>query len=912
MELSQAIEFGVSKMLIDKLRTRNMSQFTLAQAAALREGVCLDISLLVAAPTSSGKTLIAELAAVESARKGHRTVYLVSHRALAEEKFRLFSREYAQPNAKWFEVSIATGDHVEGAWETGILVATYEKYLAMLCGGGYLNLAGIVVVADEIQILCDAHRGPEIELLCTLLRKQRPRQIVALSATVSNPDDLATWLGCSVVQTRTRDVPLQQEVWYRGQSIQCLAGMTEIFEGRRKGPLPKDTLDVVEHLLHLRLGPVLVFAMTRRRALELAEHFASRRQNTPDGLGYADQLELFSDPSTLVRTLSTVAQKKVAFHTADLSFAERALVEQGLTNKLFDVVFATPTLAAGVNFPFQTVLFDAFHRSWEREIPWVSLAEYQNMAGRAGRLGLHEKGYAILLPESEVFLDRARTLISAHVEPIHSRFSTCNFTKLSLMLIASKVVKQRDELLEFFRETLWWYQARDKNPKTLEGVPTRAEKALEYLERSSLVATNAEKLFASRLGVATAATGLLPTTVMDLLVLFRTRQSAFGSSEEDWIPGTLHAACASSEFGDTGQRNLPFARYEQPERNALFWLRAAKLFRHPDTVDQMDRVTNAAYGLQEWVKGTAERSLRNMVPPISYGYMQQLATDVASVLNGLASVMRVPDADCPSILPNALDTLAERLKFGVPSDVLDLLKAGRKYLVPGFGRHRAMVLREAGLSLPNDVLKADQRALGKLLENETRAAALSDALVKYFDAPLATLKIVHVNKAKDVDLDPVLVERSYDAVGLDYEVSAEALLAHVMEWKVTRIDKGKRQAYPDFMIEFGGKTILVECKTKQKNTATLSKDEAFAVLSKSIDFKKDHCLTIGKPDFDDTSRSKADGSSEVTLMRHHDLVDAILRYRAGKLNGEQLFTWLMTPGYARIEQLIALTIIPGN
>lgn len=912
MELSQAIEFGVSRMLIDKLRTRGISQFTAAQAAALKEGVCLDISLLVVAPTSSGKTLIAELVAVESARKGHRTVYLVSHRALAEEKFRLLSREYAQPGGQWFEVSIATGDHVEGAWNTGILVATYEKYLAMLCSGGYLNPAGIVVIADEIQILCDDHRGPEIELLCTLLRKKRPRQIVALSATVSNPGDLATWLSCSVVQTHTRDVPLQQEVWYRGESIQCLAGTTEVFEGRRKGTLPRNTLDVVEHLLHLRLGPLLVFAMTRRRAIGLAEDFAARRQNTPDGLGYADQLELFSDPSTLVRTLTKVAQKKVAFHTADLSFSERALVEEGLTKKLFDVVFATPTLAAGVNFPFQTVLFDAFHRPWAKDDPWISLAEYQNMAGRAGRLGLHEKGYAIVLPESEVFFDRARTLISAHVEPIHSRFSTCNFTKLSLMLIASKVVRGRDELLEFFRETLWWYQAQDKNPRTLEGIPKRAEKALEYLERSGLVARSAEKLFATRLGVATAATGLLPTTVMELLILLKTNQNAFTSDGEAWISGTLHAACASSEFGEMGQRILPFSRHDQPEPNALYWLRAAKLFRHADTVDEMDKVTNAAYGLWEWVKGTAERSLRNMVPPISYGYMQQLATDVATVLDGLAAVMRVPDADCPPILPNALNTLAERLRFGVPSDVLDLLKAARRYLVPGFGRHRAMALHQAGLSSPNDVLKCDRKRLGQLLENETRAAALTDALVKYFDAPLEILKVVHVAKAKDVNLDPALVQRSYEAVGQDYEVTIEALLAYVREWKVTRTDKGKRQAFPDFMIECGARAIVVECKTKQKNTATLSKEEAFAVLTKATDFKKDHCLTIGKPDFDDMSRSKADGSSEVTLMRHHDLVEGILRYSAGKVSGEQLFAWLMTPGYARLAQLDALAISPGN
>jgi len=908
MVISEALSLGVSRMVVEKLQARGLERFTAAQAAALNAGLCAGASLLVVAPTSSGKTTVAELAAAEGARQGHRTVYLVSHRALAEEKYRLFAREYAAFGAKWFDVSIATGDHVEGEWATGILISTYEKYLSMLCSVGNLDLPGTVVVADEIQILADETRGPEIELLCTLLRRGAPRQIVALSATISNPQVIGGWLGCRVVETTVRDVPLQQEVWFQGGSITCLAGGHEPFEGRRKGPLPLDTLSAVEYLLRARQGPILVFTMTKPRALDLAQQLASRRQRTAEGLRYVDQLDLFSEPSTLVRALSETAQRKIAFHTADLSYAERELIERALHERLFDVVFSTPTLAAGVNFPFQTVLFDSFYRRWMGDNPWLSLAEYQNMAGRAGRLGLHDRGFAILLADSEVYFDRARTMITAHVEPLESHFLSCSIRKVILAIIASRVIRQRSELLQFLRDTLWWHQTADRNQKRLESVPSLVDDALTYLQGVRFITSKGERVLATRLGVAAAATGLLPSTVVELMEVLRTYRAAFSQGIEAWIPGTLHLACASPEFAEHGQRHLPYSRREQPEGNAIFWLRARSLFIDPDTVEAMDRVANATYGLSEWIAGTPERTLRNMLPPITYGGMQQLATDVALIVEGISRVMRIPDANCPVALANALSALAEQLRYGVPSDVIDVLKAAAAYEVPGFGRMRAMALRDAKLSAPNDVLKADPKTVAKIVESEPRAQALFKALSQYFDAPLETLKVRHATRAQELRLDAALIARSYEALGESYEDPVEDLLRSVPGWKVTKLDKGKRQAYPDFLVEFLGKALLVECKTKQKNTATLSKDEAFAVLAKGTDFKKDHSVTIGKPDFDETSRSKSNGSTEITLVRHADFVEAVLRCHGGKATPEHFFQWFLTPGYARLEQLEALAM----
>jgi helicase len=908
MDIVQAINYGTSKMMVDKLLSRGLQQWTSAQEAALKSGLCTGKNLLVSAPTSSGKTTIAELAAVEGARQGHRTVYLVSHRALAEEKYRIFAHEYAQTSSKWFEVSIATGDRTEGDWREGILVATYEKFLALVCSSANMTLSGTIIVADEIQILGEKGRGPEIEVLCTRIRRGKPRQLVALSATVSNPGDLAGWLGCEAVTVTGRDVPLVHEVWYHGKSVSCDADHSELFPARNKTVLPIDTLTAVDHLLQQKQGPILVFTMTRPRAINLAEEYASRRKRAADGIRYAGQLSLFSEPSTLVRSLTETAEKGVAFHTADLTYSERAMVEQGLRDRLFEVVFATPTLAAGVNFPFQSVVFDSFYRAWDVETPWLPLADFRNMAGRAGRLGLHERGFAILLADSAVKHDRGVSLISAPVEPLQSQLISCSFRKIVLSIVAGKLARTIEEIEQFFSETLWWHQLQDKNPKKLEEFPRLIRTAVQYLTESELIATDGPQLYPTRMGVATAGSGLLPQTVVSIVRLLHQHQSRFLADEPDSTAAFIHAVCSGDEFSEGGQRYLPFARNNQPERSAWFWLQSWTLMVRADFSSSPDKVANATYALYQWISGISERQLRNMIPVISYGHLQQLGRDVAWVVEGISRVIRLPDSGIDIRVANNLSELSERLRYGVPRHLLDLLKAANAYDVPGFGRHRAMALDEAKLSSPNDVVASDVSVIAKLVESEERARLLIDAVCKFFEHPLKAVGERHSKMAGAVQIDPALIRNSYELTGEAYEEPIEALLRLVAEWTVTKLDTNKRQGSPDFLIEMNRKSVLAECKTKEKRTATLSRDEAFAVLIKGADFKKDHSLTIGKPEFDEFSKAKADASTEITLLRHQDFVEGILRYKAGTVGASELFSWITSPGFARLDTLDALAL----
>lgn len=205
MEIHEAVEFGANPAILEKLATAGVTTLTAAQEAAIRTGLCQGKSLVIAAPTSTGKTTIAEIAAIDGALKGQKTIYLVTHRALAEEKYLSFKATYDSGTDRWFEVSIATGDHTEGEWNNGILVATYEKYLSLLSISSAYSVRGKILVADEIQILSDPARGPDIEILCSIIREHQPSQLIVLTATAPNVDEIA---GCLIATVSTSHIEM--------------------------------------------------------------------------------------------------------------------------------------------------------------------------------------------------------------------------------------------------------------------------------------------------------------------------------------------------------------------------------------------------------------------------------------------------------------------------------------------------------------------------------------------------------------------------------------------------------------------------------------------------------------------------------------------------------------------------------
>lgn len=209
----------IKKELPDKLYSvlegQKIDELRPSQEKSIKAGLLEGKNLLVCTPTASGKTLIAELAMLKSIlERNGKAIYIVPLRALANEKFNDFKNKY-----KGFcEVALTTGDldsSDEYLRNYNLVVCTSEKLDSLIRHHApWLKDVGVVVI-DEIHLLNDASRGPTLELLMVILKRLLKNiQIIGLSATIGNPEELAEWLDANLVQDSWRPVELHQGILY--------------------------------------------------------------------------------------------------------------------------------------------------------------------------------------------------------------------------------------------------------------------------------------------------------------------------------------------------------------------------------------------------------------------------------------------------------------------------------------------------------------------------------------------------------------------------------------------------------------------------------------------------------------------------------------------------------------------------
>src|SRR3954471_3723192 len=335
--------------------------------SALRSGK----DVVVHAPTGAGKTLIFELWSNQGKNRGQ-AIYTVPTRALANDKL-------AEWRARGWDVGIATGDLALNL-NAKILVATLETQRAR-----FLRRDGPkLLVVDEYQMIADPVRGVHYELALALAPPHT--QLLLLSGSVQNPQDVVAWLrrigrDPVLVSHEERPVPLEE--------IDLRALPDSAFVQSRSF-WPR----MIGRALRAELAPVLVFAPRRNASEEMAQSIAS-------AMSVRDPLPLSSEQEALAgKKLAKLLRSRVAYHHSGLSYAVRAgLIEPLAKAGQLNVVVATMGLAAGINFSMRSVLItDTRYKAgnFERH---VEPDELLQMFGRAGRRGLDEVGYVLMLPD---------------------------------------------------------------------------------------------------------------------------------------------------------------------------------------------------------------------------------------------------------------------------------------------------------------------------------------------------------------------------------------------------------------------------------------------------------------------------------------------------------------------------------
>ncbi|MEM2029173.1 MAG: DEAD/DEAH box helicase, partial [Candidatus Bathyarchaeia archaeon] len=339
------------------------------QADAVKAGALDGRNLLLASPTASGKTLIAELCALKHVlENGGKVLYLAPLKALANEKYEEFKKYSVirKPDGRHVSVGISTGDFDSSdPWlgKFDIIVTTNEKCDSLLRHRAPWINEITLVVADEVHLLNDVERGPTLEVVLARLMQLNPNiQVLALSATVKNHDEIAEWLGARAITTEWRPVKLREGILLDDE-VQFKDGGSIKVNRLVKDPSINLALHAVK-----QGGQALIFASSRKSAVNLSRKAAPEvgallSKSLKRSLeNIAEEILSSGERTRLSDLLAELVRNGVAFHHAGLSGVHRKIIEDSFRDGKIKVLTATPTLAFGVNLPARMVVISDYRR----------------------------------------------------------------------------------------------------------------------------------------------------------------------------------------------------------------------------------------------------------------------------------------------------------------------------------------------------------------------------------------------------------------------------------------------------------------------------------------------------------------------------------------------------------------------
>ncbi|MFB6283464.1 MAG: ATP-dependent DNA helicase [Halobacteria archaeon] len=706
---------GAPSEILEHYRNEGIEELYPPQAEAYKKGVTSGENLVAAVPTASGKTFIAQMAmfcddSVEDlegdgesdGQKGDgrtieesgglgKSLYVVPLRALASEKFAEFSE------IPGVDVGISTGDfdeRDESLGENDVIVATSEKADSLIRNGVDWIRDLSTLVVDEVHLLDSGDRGPTLEVTVAKLRKLNPElQVVALSATVDNAEEIAGWLDGKLLSTNWRPVELRRGVYTDGEIVyQDETEKLEV-EDDEVTSLVSDSVESG--------GQCLVFVNSRRSAEAVADRMADEEFRELAEL--AEDIRDVSDTETGEK-LADCIEGGAAFHHAGLTGSQRTLVEEGYRDREVQVICATPTLAAGVNVPARRVVVRDHMRYGDVGMEPIPVLEVQQMFGRAGRPGLDPYGEAVLVAGNTDPDELFETYVEGDPESVYSKLASRQALRSHVLsTVASGFGSSKGELLSFLEGTFYSYQEPEADLSNV------VDDVVDYLLEERML-ENGDQLEATDLGHQVSRLYVDPQTAARILSHLDEMESMDSVSELSLLEMVCHTTDIYPLYLKKGDKEemLSYAMRHEDEFVAPpsefasgfeDWLASLKLVRVLiDWINErsQDEITEA-YGIGAGdLNGRVER----------VDWLLHAATAI-SVLEG-------------SSFQEDLRNLRIRVAHGVGEELLELVD------IRHVGRVRARRLYDEGFRSKTDVENCGVDRLASLLGPKTAVKVLDD------------------------------------------------------------------------------------------------------------------------------------------------------------------------------------------
>jgi helicase len=635
------------------------------QEEAIRAGL-LDTTknFVIATPTASGKTLLAELAMLQSIlRDSGKCLYVVPLNALAYEKYQNFKEKYGSVA----KVGISTGDYESSSRyleRYDIIILTLEKLDSLTrVKPGWLRSISVVVV-DEVHVVGEDKRGPRLEGAMARFMSFNPSaRFIALSATIANVEEFGSWLHAHIIKSEWRPVPLKEEIL-----------------------LAKDDREILERVLaEIKQGSqVLVFVNTKRGAASFARKVAAQLKLASEELDkLAEKVDIGVDD------LAEIVRCGVAYHNSWLHPEQRRAIEDSFRNRMLKVICCTPTLAMGVSLPAKTVLIRNYKFfSVGRGVEPMPLFWIKQVFGRAGRPEHDDYGTGIIVARNEDAFEEIQSVyMQGDLERIESRFSAETMTEQILATIVAGATRI-EQILEFLNRTFYACQ----NSGDVAFLELELEDILEDLERKGFIELDGkETIRATPFGTLASRLYLSTNSALEL----RDGIRALSEMERDGRVTVsdfdlLILLCKCDEIVPANVKNA-------------FEI-ATVLSDNIEWVYSGDRALGSAIVTQAWIDeltyfemkdkfGTYPGEIHNTI--YNQGWMAYAGSRIAEYLQDEHMYAR-------------LRALHDRIKHGVRPELLGLIT------IKGVGRVIARGLYSAGFRNPRAVAEANLARLEKV------------------------------------------------------------------------------------------------------------------------------------------------------------------------------------------------------
>lgn len=683
MLVDELRDHGLPSSYIDILKKRGIRELNPVQREAISKGALREVNMVISAPTASGKTLIAEMALVKTTLSNRIGIYLTPLRALASEKY----SEFKKLEEIGLRVGISTGDYdhtAEYLGEFDIVIATYERFDSLMrLKPEWLKRLSLVVV-DELHNINDPERGPIIEIIVARSLRDNIR-ILGLSATIGNPERLADWIRGVLVQSNWRPVKLVEGVFDKRKS-------RIVFIDKREESIKREfrdnILDIALHSVE-RNYQTLVFIHNRKKV----EEYAIKTSRILPKIHGNNELRLLDRldeaPTSFERELlGELLSRGVGFHHAGLSHYTRSIIEEAFRSRLIKILYATPTLAAGVNLPARRVLVSIKRYDPEEGRRGnISVSEYKQMAGRAGRPQFDEVGEAIIIDATSI--EEGLNYINSSPEPVRGNFyNDRSFRIHTLATIASGDAATIEQVVELFEYT---FSAMD-NPDV--DYRDRVVNAIHLLEKLNMVYRRDGEYYATKLGKITSYCYIDPYTV-DLFLRYK--------PENPSDLYLLHLISLTPDF----TRSAPYipSRVQSRLEDLLeIYSDEGLIVKFDNDSFDYDTWLNGfiyALALNDWINEKSEDEIYEKYG-LGPGDMYNIR-DTASWISGSLGKISGVLGDIRYF--KVLTTLSQRIDKGVKEDAVELAS------IRGIGRVRARILIENGIKTIQDLAKTPSKRL---------------------------------------------------------------------------------------------------------------------------------------------------------------------------------------------------------